>query len=167
MEQNVPTARDMLNFRVVLVEPEIPGNTGAAARLCVATGSELHLVGRLGFQITDAHVKRAGLDYWQYVQLTQHVDWEAFEADSAGRPMFFFSARSERNYFEAEFPPDSCLVFGCETRGLPESLLARRDQCWNIPIHDHRVRSLNLSTSIGIVLYEAIRQNTLGQRGSP
>ncbi|QDU63142.1 tRNA (cytidine(34)-2'-O)-methyltransferase [Planctomycetes bacterium Pan216] len=150
----------MANFHVVLIEPEIPANTGAITRLCAATGSSLHLVGRLGFRLDDRRLKRAGLDYSPLVEVQTHVDWPSCQEVLPAAPVYFFSARAERLYTEASYLPESILVFGCETRGLPPSLLRQTERCWRIPILDERVRSLNLATSVGIALYEGLRQCT-------
>lgn len=147
-------------MHVVLYEPDIPQNTGTIARLCLATGSTLHLVGRLGFRLTDAKLKRAGLDYWRHAKVERHVDLPTCLESLAGLPVYYFSAHAEKRYTQARFAPQSVLVFGSETRGLPAELLERnKDACWTIPILDPRVRSLNLAVSVGVVLYEAIRQN--------
>lgn len=146
------------NFQIALIEPEIPPNTGSVARLCVATGSKLHLVGRLGFQIDDRRIRRAGLDYWQHLSLQQHDNFEECKEAVGETAIFYFSARANRPYTEATFPPGSLLVFGSESKGLPPSILEQGENCWTIPIFDPRVRSLNLATSVAIVLYEAIRQ---------
>jgi tRNA (cytidine/uridine-2'-O-)-methyltransferase len=145
---------------IVLVEPDIPGNTGNVARSCVATGAELHLVGRLGFSIDDAHLKRAGLDYWPKLKMHRHATWESFlDSLPENPPLFFFSKRATALYWDAPFVPNSYLVFGCETQGLPPTLHERYpDRFYAIPMAPDSVRSLNLSTSAGIVLYEALRQ---------
>jgi tRNA (cytidine/uridine-2'-O-)-methyltransferase len=145
-------------LHVVLHEPEIPHNAGAAGRLCLATGSLLHLVGRLGFSLDDAHVRRTGLDYWRHVDLRRHDDWEGLAREVPRDRWRFFTTKAERLYHEADYPPDAALIFGRETRGLPESCLADPERCFRIPIFDSRVRSLNLSTAVAIVLYEALRQ---------
>lgn len=147
------------NFHVALVEPDIPHNTGAIARLCVATRSRLHLVGRLGFHLDDRYARRAGLDYWEHADIVRPVDLAECMASVPGAAAFYFSAHAEREYSQARFPPGAVLVFGSETRGLPASILERKEECWRIPILDERVRSLNLATAVGIVLYEALRQN--------
>ena len=145
-------------FHVVLVEPEIPPNTGAVARTCGATQSPLHLVGRLGFQI-DAHaVRRAGLDYWDLVEIHRHESFEAFEESDPQRRIHLFSATASRSYLEAAFEPGDALVFGRESVGLPRELLGDRQNVWAIPTIG-AVRSLNLSNAVAIVLYEALRQN--------
>lgn len=154
-ETNMP---NMPNLHVALFEPDIPHNTGSVARLCVATGSTLHLVGRMGFQINDRRVKRAGLDYWQHARIERHEDLQSCRNSLPRSPIFYFSAHARRSYTDAEFTPGSLLVFGSENRGLPDTVLAQEDRCFTIPIFDDRVRSLNLSTAVAIVLYEAIRQ---------
>lgn len=146
-------------LNVVLVEPEIPPNTGTIARLCAATGTRLHLVGPLGFRLTDAKLRRAGLDYWEGVDLTRHADLDAcLQAAGAGHAAYF-STRGERSYTDAVYGPGDCLVFGSETRGLPQSVLdATPDRVFGIPMRLDCVRSLNLATAVAIVLYEALRQ---------
>jgi tRNA (cytidine/uridine-2'-O-)-methyltransferase len=141
----------------VLVEPEIPPNTGNVARLCLATQSTLHLVKPFGFSLDDRQLKRAGLDYWKDVELRT---WDSFvelqRAHSAAR-YFFLTTKSDRAYFRARFRPGDFLVFGRETKGLPESLLeANVEHCITIPMHG--TRSLNLATAVAIVLFEAVRQ---------
>jgi tRNA (cytidine/uridine-2'-O-)-methyltransferase len=147
----------MLN--VVLVEPEIPPNTGNVARLCLASGSRLHLVKPLGFSVDDRQLRRAGMDYWHQVDLQYWEDLNAFE--TATRPparRFFFTTKTDRNYWDAEFEPADYLVFGRETRGLPESLLdAQSESCLTIPMQPG-ARSLNLATAVAVILFEAVRQ---------
>lgn len=145
-------------MHVALVEPEIPPNTGSIARLCAATGTPLHLIGRLGFSIDDKHLKRAGLDYWPYVDVRQHLDWESFAAGVPGRRLGF-SARATRPYTAIAFEPGDVLVFGCETRGLPAAIKTElAADLYAIPITSPHVRSLNLATAVAVVLYEARRQ---------
>jgi len=145
-------------MRIVLVEPEIPPNTGSIARLCAATETPLHLVGRLGFTIDDRHLRRAGLDYWHHVPLHQHADWDAFVAAVPGRRLGF-SARASRPYTTIRFERDDVLVFGGETRGLPATIVAELGaDMYRIPIISPHVRSLNLANAVSIVLYEALRQ---------
>lgn len=146
-------------FHVVLVEPEIPPNTGNIGRLCLATGSHLHLVKPLGFSIDDRALRRAGLDYWHEVKVTL---WDSLTelqaAQAADTRYFFLTTKSKRVYWTNEFRAGDFLVFGRETKGLPESLLAANaDRTLTIPMED-ATRSLNLATSVGIVLYEAVRQ---------
>ena len=155
-------------FHVVLIEPEIPPNTGNIGRLCLATGAQLHLVKPLGFSISDRELKRAGLDYWKDVRVTV---WESFAELQAAQPAdaryFFLTTKTERAYWDARFQDGDFLVFGRETRGLPEPLLAQHaERCLTIPMSGS-TRSLNLATAAGIVLYEAVRQGTLrvGQAG--
>jgi tRNA (cytidine/uridine-2'-O-)-methyltransferase len=145
-------------MHVALVEPEIPPNTGSIARLCAATGTPLHLIGRLGFSIDDKHLKRAGLDYWPYVDVHQHADWAAFGAAVPGRRLGF-SARATRPYTTIAFAADDVLVFGAETRGLPAAIKEElAADLYAIPITSPHVRSLNLATAVAIILFEARRQ---------
>jgi tRNA (cytidine/uridine-2'-O-)-methyltransferase len=144
-------------FHVVLVEPEIPPNTGAIARTCAATGSPLHLVGRLGFSIDEHAVRRAGLDYWNLVDLRRHQSFSSFEDSHRSGRIHLFSAGSKSSYLDAPFAPGDALVFGRESVGLPPSLLEGRDCVWAIPTLGE-VRSLNLSNAVAIVVYEALRQ---------
>ena len=146
-------------MHIVLVEPEIPQNTGNIARTCAATGSVLHLVRPLGFSTDDKYLKRSGLDYWHLVRIYYHDSIDEVFAAYPDAPYFFASTKSPRTYAEAEYPDGSFLVFGKETRGLPESLLrARYDRCVRIPMVPG-ARSLNLSNSVAVVLYEALRQH--------
>jgi len=150
-------------FNVALIEPEIPQNTGNIGRTCVGTRANLHLVGNLGFEITDKNLKRAGLDYWQHLWW-QHYEnqkqWEQQIKDP--NRVFYFSARATRSYFDVEFKPDDWLVFGKETKGLdPELMRRNEDRCLQIPILGP-IRGLNVATAVAIVLYEAVRQNRLG-----
>jgi tRNA (cytidine/uridine-2'-O-)-methyltransferase len=145
-------------FNVVLIRPEIPPNTGNIGRLCLATQSTLHLVKPLGFSLEDRQLKRAGLDYWNDINLKL---WDCFDAlqrsQSQGATYFFLTTKSKRPYYETRFQLGDFLVFGSETKGLPESLLAaNNDRCICIPMHG--TRSLNLATAVGIVLFEAVRQ---------
>lgn len=149
----------MTPFHIVLIEPEIPPNTGNVARLCAATGTVLHLVGKLGFSIDDKQLKRAGLDYWPAVNLQR---WDSFTELQAAYPQgrfWYTSKKAQHSHVSANFHPGDFLVFGKETKGLPEDLLAAHPkQTLRIPIFSPVVRSLNLSTAAGIVLYEALRQ---------
>jgi tRNA (cytidine/uridine-2'-O-)-methyltransferase len=145
-------------FNVVLVEPEIPPNTGNVGRLCLATESMLHLVKPFGFSLDDRQLKRAGLDYWDDVDLRT---WDSFEdlqrAQSSGARYFFVTTKTERAYYNVRFQGGDFLVFGRETKGLPEKLLeANMGDCVTIPMHG--TRSLNLATAVAIVLFEAARQ---------
>jgi len=150
----------MQPFNIVLVEPEIPPNTGNIARLCAATGSRLHLVGKLGFSTDDRYLKRAGLDYWEHVDLTYWGSLEELQARYPDSRYFYLTTKSSRSYLQAGFRPGDFIVFGKETKGLPEELIvANPDTAITIPMPAGAVRSLNLSTSAGIVLYEALRQS--------
>ena len=145
-------------FNVVLVEPEIPPNTGNIGRLCLATGSTLHLVKPLGFSIDDRELKRAGLDYWKEVDVEL---WDSLEQlvrrQEASTRFFFLTTKSDRAYYDVSFRAGDFLVFGRETKGLPESLLAAHpEELLTIPMRG--TRSLNLATAVGIVLFEAVRQ---------
>ena len=146
-------------MNIVLVHPEIPQNTGNIARTCAATGAVLHLVEPLGFEISDRYLKRAGLDYWHLMTLKIHKSLEAFFASCPeGARMRFATTKAPRDYCSVSYGPEDYLVFGCETKGLPETLLAERyDECVRIPMRSE-ARSLNLSNSVAIVLYEALRQ---------
>ncbi len=147
----------MLN--IVLVEPEIPQNTGNIARTCVVTGTRLHLVGPLGFSLDDAHLKRAGLDYWKDLDVTHYSSFEAVEAAHPDARFHLLSTHGERSYGEAQYGDGDFLVFGKETAGLGPALLARRaNDTVRIPMQPSQ-RSLNLSNAVAIVLYEALRQN--------
>ena len=145
-------------FRIVLVDPEIPGNTGAAARTAAATVSALHLVGRLGFRIDEQSVRRAGLDYWHLVDLHRHDDLAGFQAAHPGARLHLFSSAATKSYLDVEFRPGDALVFGKESTGLDRELLeAYPDSVVGIPTLG-AVRSLNLSNAVAIVVYEALRQ---------
>ena len=145
-------------MHIVLVEPEIPNNTGNISRTCSVTGASLHLVRPLGFSTDDKHLKRAGLDYWQYLDL--HY-WDSFDQVTAAYPQgrfWYCSTKARHSYAEAQFRADDFLVFGKETKGLPEDLLAAHEtSCIRIPMRPD-IRSLNLANSVAIVLYEALRQ---------
>ena len=146
-------------FHIVLVEPEIPPNTGNVARLCAANNLQLHLVKPLGFDIDDRAVRRAGLDYWDQVQLSVHENMNELWKVMGDCPKYFFTTKAQKTLFEAKFARDGFLVFGKETTGLPEKfVLEHMNDCYRIPQVNPRVRSLNLSTAVGIAAYEAIRQ---------
>ncbi len=152
----------MININVVLVEPEIPPNTGNIARLCAATCSRLHLVRPLGFRTDDKSLKRAGLDYWQYVDITYHDSIHTFLESVPREMLFLFSKRACTPYVDAPFRQGAYLLFGKETRGLPRWLLdSMPHRCFRIPMWG-RTRSLNLSTAAGIVVYEAYSRLTGG-----
>jgi tRNA (cytidine/uridine-2'-O-)-methyltransferase len=146
-------------LHVALFEPEIPPNTGNVARLCAATYTALHIVGVTGFRMDDRTLKRAGLDYWEEVELYRHVDIEGLYESLRDSRFIYLTTKSDRPYTSFSFRDEDCLVFGPETRGLPKSILdANSDSCFAIPMPNPNVRSLNLSTSVGIVLSEALRQ---------
>ena len=146
-------------LHVALLEPEIPPNTGNIARLCGATFTSLHLVGKLGFRTDDKYVRRAGLDYWEHVEIHHHRTLEALQTGLPNSRFLYFSTKAERSYVDCRYQSQDCLVFGRETRGLPEELLlANWENCLRIPMPNPNIRSLNLATSAGIVLYEALRQ---------
>jgi tRNA (cytidine/uridine-2'-O-)-methyltransferase len=146
-------------IRVALVEPEIPPNTGNIARLCAATNVPLHIVGATGFRLDDRAVRRAGLDYWPQVTLSRHSTLSDLHQSLATARFLYLTTKATKSYADWSFLPDDCLVFGRETRGLPESVLASNwDRCLTIPMPNAKVRSLNLATAVGIVLYEALRQ---------
>ena len=153
---------------MVLYHPEIPQNTGNVARTCAATHTPLHLIEPLGFQLSSRHLKRAGLDYWPQVQLAVHSGWEALCECLPECRFVFFSARGRHVYHHYGFRPGDCLVFGSETQGLPEELLeVHAEHVVRLPIDRNRVRSLNLSTTVGISLFEAIRQLSLAGEDQP
>ena len=146
-------------MHIALVEPEIPPNTGNIARLCAATFTPLHIVGVTGFRMDDRTLKRAGLDYWNEVELYRHTDLEKLYAALPCSRFIYLTTKAEKSYADWEYQPDDCLIFGRETRGLPEDVLrANSERCLTIPMPNKQVRSLNLATSVGIVLYEALRQ---------
>ena len=148
-------------FNVVLVEPEIPPNTGNIARLCAASRTDLHVVGVTGFRMDDRTLKRAGLDYWDEVVLHRHIDLAALYSSHPGARFVYLTTKSERPYTDWRFADGDFLVFGPETRGLPNEILsANAGRCLTIPMANSNVRSLNLATSVGIVLFEAIRQTS-------
>jgi tRNA (cytidine/uridine-2'-O-)-methyltransferase len=144
-------------LQIALWEPEIPPNTGNIARLCAATGCSLHLVGRLGFRIDDRSLRRAGLDYWHAVEIHQHDDLAQLEAALASARIICLSAHADSRYTRLDYRPGDCLLFGAETRGLPPEVLERHPS-FAIPMPGGKVRSLNLATSVGIVVYEGLRQ---------
>ena len=145
---------------IVLVQPEIPGNTGAVGRTCVALDMELVLIHPLGFEISDKRVKRSGLDYWHHIRLVEFGSWEAFMAERAprGDQMFLFEEFAQRSFYEPEYPADAYLVFGRETKGIPEPILAaHRDALVKLPMRSDKVRSLNLANAVAAAAYQAVR----------
>jgi tRNA (cytidine/uridine-2'-O-)-methyltransferase len=144
-------------FHVALYEPEIPPNTGNIARLCAATCTHLHIVGVTGFRMDDRTLKRAGLDYWEHVRLSRHVDLEGLYASLPDSRFLYLTTKSTRSYVDFEFRNNDCLVFGPETRGLPDDVLdVNNERCLTIPMPNPNVRSLNLSNAVAIVLYHAL-----------
>jgi tRNA (cytidine/uridine-2'-O-)-methyltransferase len=151
-------------FHIVLVEPEIPPNTGNIARTCAATGTALHLIEPLGFTIDDKHLKRAGLDYWPHVDITVHPSLEACLNGVDPSRIWWFSKKATKLVYEAEFKPGDWLVFGPETRGLSDDHLRNAgDQLLSLPMRGTAVRSYNLGTSVGIALFEALRIGVNGE----
>lgn len=147
-------------IHIVLVEPEIPPNTGNIARSCAATGAKLHLVEPLGFSVDDAHLKRAGLDYWPFVDVTMHQSLDAFMERYAGAAMYLATTKGKHRYTDIKYKDGDMLLFGRETAGLPRDFIkAHEDQAIRIPMsEDTRLRSLNLANSANIILFEALRQ---------
>ena len=146
-------------IHIVLHHPEIPQNTGNIARTCAATGASLHLIRPLGFEIDSAKLKRAGLDYWDKLDITYYDGDEDFFARHKGDAIYFFSSKAPRSYTATVYPPEAYLMFGCETRGLPEEMLAaNRDACVRIPMREG-LRCLNLSNAVAVAVYEVLRQN--------
>lgn len=147
-------------MNVVLYEPEIPGNTGNVGRTCVGTQTRLHLVGKLGFSLSDKYLKRSGLDYWPKLDLKVHADWDEFAKAVSAAPdqFYFFEKDAEQDLWQTTFQKDSYLVFGSETRGFPEGMRRQyRHRFYKIPMTGP-IRSLNLSVAVGVALYEALRQ---------
>ncbi|MBX7145136.1 MAG: tRNA (cytidine(34)-2'-O)-methyltransferase [Oligoflexia bacterium] len=147
-------------MEVVLVQPEIPQNTGSIARTCAATQIPLHLVGKLGFDLSEKAVRRAGLDYWPWVPLHRHAGWDEYISASKPKNVWLLSKFGERTYWDAEFKQGDAIVFGSETKGLGKDFLSRypSQQILRIPMVCAEVRSLNLSNAVSIVLFEALRQ---------
>jgi len=143
---------------IVLYEPEIPPNTGNIARLCLATNTSLYLIEPLGLSLDDKHLKRAGLDYWQHVNYRVVKSLHAIQDEFPDSTFYYLSTKAEKTYTEVNYKDSDFLVFGPESRGLPESLIYKTGTAVTIPMFNEKVRSINLATSVGIVLYEAIRQ---------
>ncbi len=145
-------------MNVVLYQPQIPPNTGNIARLCVATSSHLHLIKPLGFSTDDATLRRAGLDYWKYLKISHYGNWKDFLQRRVSGNLHFFSKKASRPYTLPRYANDDFLVFGSETQGLPEEIMKEfAEKLWTIPMWGP-TRSINLATSVGIILYEALRQ---------
>ena len=146
-------------FNIVLVEPEIPQNAGNIARTCAATGTRLHMVRPLGFEVSDKYLKRAGLDYWNLVEIFYYDSFEELQAKNLNARFFYFTTKARYRHSDKAFQEGDFLVFGKETKGLPEELLLKnKETCVRIPMFE-QARSLNLSNSVAIALYEALRQN--------
>ena len=146
-------------FNIVLVQPEIPQNAGNIARTCAATGTRLHMVKPLGFEVTDKYLKRAGLDYWNLVEIFYYGSFDQLQAQNPTARFFYFTTKAQHRHSDVQFKDGDFLVFGKETKGLPEELLLKNEnQCLRIPMFA-QARSLNLSNSVAIALYEALRQN--------
>lgn len=147
-------------FNIVLFEPEIPQNTGSIGRMCVSTDTRLHLIKPLGFELTDKYLKRAGMDYWQYIDLNIYENWENFLAKNPENiKLYFFTTKTERSFWECPYEEDAYLVFGSESKGLNEYLYTKyEDNQYTIPMTGKFHRSLNLACSAGIVLYEGLRR---------
>ena len=149
----------MSKINIVLLEPEIPQNTGNIARTCAATGASLHLIKPLGFEIDDRKLKRAGLDYWNELDITYYENFDDFKNKHHDADIYFFTTKAKYNYSDVNYPNEVYLMFGKETKGLPEELLvANPDRCVRIPMRD-KLRSLNLSNSAAIAVYEVLRQH--------
>ncbi len=153
MTSNIP-------YNIVLVEPEIPPNTGSIARLCGATNTVLHLIHPLGFSTDDKYLKRAGLDYWKFVDIRYWDSFEDFLEVQDETRLYFLTTKTDRTYLEAPFKPGDFLIFGKETKGLPEELLKLySDRCYTLPMQNPNIRSLNLAMTAGIVLYQALTRS--------
>lgn len=148
----------MHNLNIVLVEPQIPQNTGNISRTCAVTGARLHLVQPLGFEVSDKHLKRAGLDYWDKLDITYYSDLQDFFQKNQGGNFFYFTTKGRHVHSDVSYPENAYLIFGREDKGLPEELLyANPDNCVRIPMRNE-LRSLNLSNSVAIAVYEVLRQ---------
>jgi tRNA (cytidine/uridine-2'-O-)-methyltransferase len=145
-------------YNIVLLHPEIPPNTGNIGRLCVNTGTRLHLIEPLGFSFEDKHMKRAGLDYWPHLDCTIHPSWDAFLASKSDAPMYFFSTKTTRSFWDCPYAPGAYLVYGCEGSGLPPELYERHaDELYTIPMFGEHHRSYNLANAVAITLFEGLR----------
>jgi len=152
-------------MKIVLINPDIPWNAGNIGRTCVAAGAELVFVGKMGFNLSSKEIRRSGLDYWQYLKYSVHPDLESFLGTLGKDPsLIFLSTRGKKTYWAAPYAKDSCLIFGSEGSGLPESMYEKySDRLYRIPMWSDHVRSINLSTAAGMALYEAIRQTSAGE----
>ncbi len=146
-------------LNIVLFEPEIPANTGNIGRTCVATGTRLHLIEPLGFRLNEKEIKRAGMDYWEHLDVTRYMNFEEFLEKNPGAKIYMATTKAPNVYTEVSYEPDCYIMFGKESAGIPEEILVKnKENCVRIPMLDE-IRSLNLSNSVAIVLYEALRQN--------
>lgn len=149
----------MAKLNIVLYEPEIPANTGNIGRTCVATGTKLHLIEPLGFSLSEKALKRAGMDYWSQLEVERYVNYEDFLQRNPGAKIYMATTKAKKIYSEASYEPDCYIMFGKESAGIPEEILVEHpEECVRIPMVGE-TRSLNLSNSVAIVLYEALRQN--------
>ena len=146
-------------LNIVLFEPEIPANTGNIGRTCVATGTRLHLIEPLGFRLNEKEIKRAGMDYWEHLDVTRYINFEDFMEKNPGAKIYMATTKGLNVYTEVNYEPDCYIMFGKESAGIPEEILVNnRENCIRIPMLSE-IRSLNLSNSVAVVLYEALRQN--------
>ena len=146
-------------LNIVLFEPEIPANTGNIGRTCVATGTRLHLIEPLGFRLNEKSIKRAGMDYWEHLDVTRYINFEEFLEKNPGAKIYMATTKGQHVYTEVNYEPDCYIMFGKESAGIPEEILVEHpDNCIRIPMMSE-IRSLNLSNSVAVVLYEALRQN--------
>ena len=146
-------------MNIVLHQPEIPANTGNIGRTCVATGTRLHLIEPLGFRLDEKSIRRAGMDYWEHLEMTRYINYQEFLDQNPGAKIWFATTKARKVYSEVSFGPDDYIMFGKESAGIPEEILvANEEHCIRIPMLSS-IRSLNLSNSVAIVLYEALRQN--------
>ena len=149
----------MAELNIILYEPEMPGNTGNIGRTCVATGTKLHLIEPLGFRINDKTLKRAGMDYWDQLDVTRYDDWNDFMERNPKAKIYFATTKAKHTYTEVNYEPDCFIMFGKESAGIPEEILVEhKEACVRIPMEGD-IRSLNLGNSVAIILYEALRQN--------
>jgi len=148
-----------MSYHIVLIEPEIPNNTGNIGRICLATNSTLHLVKPFGFEIDDKRLKRAGLDYWKHINLKIYASKEDFFKQNKDGKMVFLSSHGEKSHWEIEFEDEMFLIFGKESVGLPKELIKKnKKDLFKIPLYNEQIRSLNLANSVGIIIYEGLRQ---------
>lgn len=146
-------------MHIILHQPEIPANTGNIGRTCVATGSSLHLIEPLGFRLDEKSIKRAGMDYWESLDVTRYINYQEFQEKHPGAKIWFATTKAKKIYTQAELGMDDYIMFGKESAGIPEEILVEHEEdCIRIPMLDN-IRSLNLSNSVAVVLYEALRQN--------